>query len=67
MDLRIHDVTNIDHHRDQAPIVILATYLIEDISELCGQWAILNRGEEARTIARRTDEAECHHEAAVHL
>jgi hypothetical protein len=67
MDLHIRDATNSHDHRDQATIVILATYLIEDISELCRQWAILNRGEDARTIARRTDKAECHHEAAVHL
>ena len=64
MDWHTHDVTNIHEHGDQAPIVILATHLIEDISELCMQWAILNRGEDAQ-LRRAVDE--CHHEPAVHL
>jgi ABC-type uncharacterized transport system ATPase subunit len=73
MDLHIYDATNIHDHGDQAPIVILATHLIEDISELCTQMAAINRGEdqlrrvtEARTLARKMDKAECRHEPAIH-
>jgi ABC-type Na+ transport system ATPase subunit NatA len=45
------------HNFEQAPIVILATHLIEDISELCTQMALLNRGEVLE---------ECDHESAHH-
>jgi hypothetical protein len=65
MDLHIDDLSNSPRDSEPAPIVILATQIMEDISELCAQWAILNRGEDARTIARRMDKAECHHEPAV--
>ena len=65
------------HNGEQAPIVILATHIIQDISELCTLMASLNRGEmiveaelrravEARTLARAMNKAECHHEPAVH-
>ena len=50
---------------NQAPIVILATHIIEDISELCTQMAILNRRDEARTLARTMNKAACHYEPTV--
>lgn len=55
------------HNGEQAPIVILATQIMEDISELCALMASLNRrAVEARTLPRTTNKAACHHEPAVH-
>lgn len=65
MELHIREIST---HRngEQAPIVILATHIIEDISELCTQMAIINRGEILFEAELRRAVEECHHEPAVH-
>ena len=52
------------NNSDQAPIVILATNIIEDISELCTQMALLNRGEVLFEAELRRAVEECDHESA---
>ena len=66
MNLHIRDIPNSHRNAGQTPVVILAATIIEDISELCTQMAILNRGEMLFEADLRRAIEECHHAPAVH-
>lgn len=65
MELYFREISNAHRNDGQTPVVILATSIIEDISELCTQMAMINRGESLFEAELRRAVEECHHEAAV--
>ncbi len=68
MQLHIRDASKIHRSGEQAPVAILATHLIDDISDMCVRMAIINHhelwparppiGAKTETSGKRVDAAD---------